>query len=144
MSKVSKKLGIAGCIVSLVITLITVPLVILNAIGFFDSLKSNLNDQVVQNVYLAIVIPVLIFSFAIPVALIITILVYLNKGEPKKVFIAGILEIVISGLSLLSVFTDPWLLLNLVGDSLMLASGIIICVDYSKLKKNKNKTVELK
>ncbi|WP_339034281.1 hypothetical protein [Spiroplasma endosymbiont of Cantharis rufa] len=138
MTKTSKNLGIAGTIISIVFSALVTVLAILAIIG-----TTLITQQGIESIFYIGSIVFLIVSFGISLILYIVILVFLKSKNKKRVFTAGIMEIVVAGLSLLSLLTSNYGFLNIVPAGLMLASGIMICVEYSKYKKeNKNNVTE--
>ncbi|WP_342258666.1 hypothetical protein [Spiroplasma endosymbiont of Dioctria linearis] len=138
MTKTSKSLGIAGTIISMVFSaLVTV----LASIAIIST--TPIVQQESESLFYIVSIILLIVPVSISLILYIIILVFLKSKNKKRVFAAGIMEIVVSGLSLLSLLTSNYGFLNIVPAGLMLASGIMICVEYSKYKKeNENNLTE--
>ncbi|WP_339029833.1 hypothetical protein [Spiroplasma endosymbiont of Cantharis nigra] len=138
MTKTSKSLGIAGTIISIVFSVLVT---VLASIAIIST--ASIIQQEAESVFYIVSIIFLIVPLAISLILYIIILVYLKSKNKKRVFTAGIMEIVVAGLSLLSLLTTNYGFLNIVPAGLMLASGIMICVEYSKYKKeNKNNVNE--
>ncbi len=136
MTKTSKGLGIAGTIISIVFSVLVTVLASIAILG-----TASLVQQEIESAFYIVSIIFLIVPLSISLILYIIILVFLKSKNKKRVFTAGILEIVVAGLSLLSLFTSNYGFLNLVPAGLMLASGIMICVEYNKYKKEQKNNV---
>ncbi|ALD65990.1 hypothetical protein [Spiroplasma cantharicola] len=133
MTKTSKGLGLAGVIISIVFSSLVTVIAILGAIALQQE-----PGLIESDIVTTFVIGFLIVSLGISLILYILILVFLKSKNEKRILAAGIIEIVVSGLSLLTILTSTYALLSLIPSALMLASGIMICVEYNKFKKENN------